>query len=244
MILDTVYKTAGIWFDLFPSDMKVEGLLPIMDVQRKTNVTSQLKGVYVAALYATNGNQPEELLNADKHSEALTRVYGIMTAQLLNNAWETNVTSQYTVSDPPANTQSGTLYQNRLYLVQSPISTRILEGVLAAMVVCGVISVTLMEKRQVLPKNPSSIAAVASLLAESEMLKTIPKGSEWADDKELKKKAVFAGTFSMGWWSRDRRINDPGVDTGSGPGEDEALVQRFGIDTDQVAGESVIPKNA
>ena len=244
-ILDAVYKTAGIWFDLFPSDSEVEELLPVMDVQKKTNVTSQLKGVYVAALYATGGNKPEELLNADKHSEALTRVYGIMTAQLLNNAWETNVTSQYTVSDPPANTQPGTLYQNRLYLVQSPISTRILEGVLAAMVVCGVIAVTLMEKRQVLPKNPSSIAAVASLLAESEMLKTIPKGSEWADDKELKKQGVFAGTFSMGWWSRDRRINDTGVDTGSGPGEDEAFAQRFGIDADHmVAGESVNPKNA
>lgn len=200
--------------------------------------------MYLAAVYAINASRSHGLLYANKLAEALSRVYGIMVAQLLNNAWETNSSNQYTVSDPPAQTHPGTLYQNRLYLIQSAISTGILESILAAMVVCGVVSVTLMGKRQVLPKNPGSIATVASLLAESETLKKIPEVLEWHDDKELKKQGVFAGrTFSMGWWSRDRRISGNGVDTGSGPDEEEAFAQRFGIDADQsMTTESVDPR--
>jgi len=57
--------------------------------------------------------------------------------------------------------------------------------------------------KHVLPKNPCSIAAVASLLAGSEILELIPLGSEWCDDKELRRRGVFDGyLFSMGWWSK------------------------------------------
>lgn len=55
------------------------------------------------------------------------------------------------------------------------------------MIICGGAAITLVNTRNVTPKNPTAIAAVASLLAGSEMLKesVIPRGSEGCDDKEL-----------------------------------------------------------
>lgn len=249
VILDAVYQTGGEWVDVFPSDYDVEELLPDIDVTNKAGHTSDLKATYVAAVYGINGSQPQELLNPDKHAEALSRVYGILITQLLNSAWNStaNPSSRAsTIPNPPAHIHPATLYRDRLYLVQSAISTRILEGVLAAMVVCGALAITLMDKRQVLPKNPGSIAAVASLLAGADMLKTIPQGSEWWDDKELKKQGVFAGrTFSMGWWAHDRQISgNSGVETGPDPSEEDAFMHRFRIDADQMAKSvSVVTKN-
>lgn len=56
-----------------------------------------------------------------------------------------------------------------------------------------------------MPHNPCSIAGMMSLLAESEMCKAkevIPEGSEWMNEKELKRAGVFEGlVFWMGWWS-------------------------------------------
>jgi hypothetical protein len=72
---------------------------------------------------------------------------------------------------------------------------------LSLIAVCIAISFWSMNTREVLPKNPCSIAAAASLLAGSEILKHIPPGSEWCDDKHLESNGVFEGyLFSMGWW--------------------------------------------
>lgn len=248
-LLDAVYQTGGQWVDIFPSDYRMEDFLPIMDLPTREDHTSELSGTYIAAIYGANGTQPDDLLDPDKHEKALLRVYGTVIAQLLNNAWNNTPSDTRTIPDPPARTHSATLHYNRLYLVQSAISTRILEAVLAVMVVCGVVAITFMDKRQVLPKNPGSIAAVASLLAGSEMLEAIPKGSEWCSDKTLEQQAIFAEhTFSMGWWCHESRVNsdDIGtVDSGSQDGDECLEYTRFGIDADNMATSvSVLPKSA
>ena len=59
---------------------------------------------------------------------------------------------------------------------------------------------------RVLPKNPCSIAIVASMLAESKILseRTIPSGSEWCSDEELWERGVFEGhTYTLGWWDQE-----------------------------------------
>lgn len=97
-------------------------------------------------------------------------------------------------------------HDGRSYLIQSEISTRILDGILAGMVICALVAMTCMRTKRTLPKNPNSIAAVASLLQNSRMLgpKYIPKGSEWCNDKELQKRGVFTiQRFSMGWWDAE-----------------------------------------
>lgn len=238
-LLDAVYQTRGEWVDIFPTEYRMSAFLPIMDLPTKEDHTTELSGAYTAAIYGVNGTQPEDLLDDDKHEKALSRVYGTVVAQLLNNGWNNTPSDAETIPNPPARTHSADLYHSRLYLVQSAISTRILEAVLAAMVVCGAVAVTFMDKRQVLPKDPGSIAAVASLLAGSEMLEAIPKGSEWCDDKKLEKQPVFSEhTFSMGWWSHESRVDGgdvEAVDTGSQDGDERPEYTRFGIDADHMA---------
>ncbi len=73
-----------------------------------------------------------------------------------------------------------------------------------------------MDTRKVLPKNPCSIAAMASLLADSDMLwsDVISPQSEWLSGEDLSKEWVSQGLlFSLGWWgeSDERRL---GIDIG------------------------------
>ena len=73
-----------------------------------------------------------------------------------------------------------------------------------------------METRKVLPKNPSSIAAVASVLAGSKLLEKemISTGRERCSDEELDKRRIFDGYFfSLGRWGdgEERRF---GIDIG------------------------------
>jgi hypothetical protein len=74
-----------------------------------------------------------------------------------------------------------------------------------------------MGSRKVVLKNPHSIAAVGSLLADSRLLSRgfIPPGAEWWSDKEMIRNGLFAGlSLRMGWF--DDGFGEPG--------------RRFGID--------------
>lgn len=74
-----------------------------------------------------------------------------------------------------------------------------------------------MDVRKLLPKNPCSIAAAASLLADSDMLKPeiTPEGAEWMSNPELKKAGVWDGyAFSLGWWGTDGEEMRYGIDAG------------------------------
>jgi len=75
----------------------------------------------------------------------------------------------------------------------------------------GAVSVFLIDTNKVLPKNPMSIAASTSLLADPNMVRRrgadgagmIPAESVWCDDKESRRGGIFEGvTYTMDWWSR------------------------------------------
>ncbi|KAE8394117.1 hypothetical protein BDV23DRAFT_179921 [Aspergillus alliaceus] len=134
------------------------------------------------------------VVNATQH------LYRVLMAQSLNGNSRL----------PPQNETiyNGTVMDpTRVRLQQSGVSTRILEGFLAAMVLCTLVAFYLLRTREVIPVNPSSIAGAATLLAGSEMLKpdVIPPGSEWYNDKELVKRGVFSGLmFGLGLWEGKR----------------------------------------
>lgn len=120
---------------------------------------------------------------------------------------------------------NATLYEpNRLRLHQSALSTHALAALLSVMSIC-IATTFLMQTKEVLPKNPRSIAAVASLLAGSKMLERWP---ECRDEG-----------FSMGYW-RDESVgadqaeaNDDG-DEGAenGTTEERAVFERVDSETD------------
>ena len=133
-------------------------------------------------------------------------------------------TSQFIISADPAHIKrfspnqplNGTLMDSNTYrLKQSEVSTRILQGFLAALSACAIVGSLLTDcRRAVLPRNPCSIAAVAALLAGSEMLDVMmAKNREGGDVEELRRWDGYF--FSLGWWPTSL----------SGGGE-----KRFGVD--------------
>jgi hypothetical protein len=94
-----------------------------------------------------------------------------------------------------------------------------MQTVLAAMFVCCAITFILLDTHELLPQNPCSIGAAASLLAGSQLVErgVMPAGSEFLSDKEMISRGYFTGMkFRMGWWEQH--------------GE-----KRFGIDVDHEA---------
>lgn len=124
---------------------------------------------------------------------------------------------------PPASVNAMLINPNIYRLHQSAVSTRILDGLLIAIALCVALSFFLMDTRKVLPKNPASIAAGASLIAgDARMIRSdiLPEGAQWYSDTELNAKKVWDGLFfRLGWWDND------------GPSENGGQGKYFKIDT-------------
>lgn len=209
----------------------------------RNETDEDLAALYGLVVWGPDGVPKEELVGGDGAEERLVRrvekVYAQVLAQILHKEreWVNNGTTTTTTTAAAAGASktkrddgglTGTItYEARTRLKQSPISTRILEGLLAAMFLCAALTFALLDTRQVLPKNPCSIAAVASLLAGSSLLASIPEGAEWMSEKQLRDKGVFEDTvFSMGWWGGDESSGSDGERRSTSVGTG----RRFGID--------------
>ncbi|KAF1912691.1 hypothetical protein BDU57DRAFT_542503 [Ampelomyces quisqualis] len=132
--------------------------------------------------------------NFGKLSERIQKVYGLVVAQTLNSQGR-NKTAAVPDRDRILN---GTATSYVLRLQQNRISTRILQGILASMFVCALIVVSTLRLTGVLPKNPCSIAALASLVVGSRMMADLPPESQYMNDREFE--ALFRGQkYMMGW---------------------------------------------
>ncbi|EOD47958.1 hypothetical protein UCRNP2_5292 [Neofusicoccum parvum UCRNP2] len=160
------------------------------------------------------------LANVDRLIHRMSRVYGQTMAQEINANYRVplspaNGTAASLAATDMLDSLSGTVVVNRQRLVQSPIATRILEGVLLAMALCAGLHFWLTPETRILPKDPGSVAAKMSLFAGSKLVRRIPENNE-----ELRG-AFQGGVVSLGWW-------DGGEEGGSGSGTREE--RRFGID--------------
>lgn len=165
----------------------------------------------------TTGSLNTTLLQRNNFDQLYTEIqnlYGLAFAQILNlQGRNASITTLPTISGTATNFST---YR----LKQDPVSTRVLQGLLIGLTVCSTISLLTVRLSKVIPKNPCSIAAQASLVAGSSVMTILPPEAQWMDDKEFD--ALFDGnTYSMGWKSY-------------GGGE-----RRFGIDVDDTV-ESVV----
>jgi Protein of unknown function (DUF3433) len=178
---------------------------------------------FQALVYGKDGVPAEELMNQSRLIEASEHLYRVYKAQTMNAYYRT---------PSPQNTKplKGTfLFDQRIRLQQSEVSTRLLQGLLVLLLLCGIVAYAILwidtkGRRRVIPRNPHSIASVACLLAGSEMVseRKIPPGAEWWSDTETKKNGLFeTGKFSLGWWEGG------GKEGGS----------RFGIDVGNISDE-------
>ncbi|EKG13694.1 hypothetical protein MPH_09160 [Macrophomina phaseolina MS6] len=181
-----------------------------------------LDDFFVTLLYGIDGVPPAELVgpaNAEHLRDTVNRLYGRILAQILN-AHRADATA--TGPALPARL----MVPHRLRLMQNPISTRILEGLLAGVAICAALTGVTLNAGRILPKNPCSVGAVVSLLAGARMLgrDVIPEGAEWLSGGEKRAAGFYdARTYRMGWWPGGRfgiDAEDAAVEQSEGEAQD------------------------
>ena len=120
------------------------------------------------------------------------------------------ISANMRVASAPSNPQifRGTTNatENKIRITQGNASKIKLQVMLGVMFICGVLAYSLATMREMLPHEPCSIAAVASLLAGSELCSErmrdfILAQALWMSDKELERQKVWDGwLFSLGYW--------------------------------------------
>lgn len=139
------------------------------------------------------------ITSSRKISSALSVWAGKIHAQYINLGGRVPVTNSS--SHQPL--LSGKIYQpGRFRLQQNSIPTYVLQAILLTIALSYAFSLCSMRIRRILPANPCSIAASASLLAGTKMLKRIPPRAEFLKrDSDLARLGGLDDqTFSLGWW--------------------------------------------
>jgi hypothetical protein len=183
------------------------------------DVGSFLNPWFQTLIFGINGRPATQIFgqrNTDNVIGGLEHIFGGIMAEMLSSQFR-NATPSTNTTPSYLPTFNGTIINpNRTRLVQSLITTRILQTLLGSIVLCAIVAFSGVDTRNVLPKNPYSIAALASLLAGSELLEKdiIPPSAEFRDDAFLRDHVFDGWLFSMGWWMNE--IGEPrfGIDVG------------------------------
>ncbi|KAI0199351.1 hypothetical protein F4808DRAFT_471653 [Astrocystis sublimbata] len=168
-------------------------------------------------------------------ARAIVLHHGIIRAQVLSEGFRgpANATNA-TLENPPADTATandaitynGTLRRStgRRRLAQDPATTRVLEALLVATLVLSAAGRLLMRNTKLLPRSPTSIANVAALVADGNIVSLLPENAQLLSDEEILKAVGSGHILRMGWWT-------------SNPQDDAS--QRFGIFAVRTSNESV-----
>ena len=149
-----------------------------------------------------NKSRAEDVIQRIKDFHSIVRVQQLHTySRITQNTTGGSGGSNSNQNNAPVQILSATLTNpSRLRLMQDATSTHVLVALLILMLLCVVAAFFLMDTRKVLPKNPCSIAAVSSMLADSTILNELPKGAERMTDAELARHPNHVGAkFRMGW---------------------------------------------
>ncbi|KAH0160501.1 hypothetical protein KCU67_g6698, partial [Aureobasidium melanogenum] len=150
-----------------------------------------------------------DLANPQGFKDTVEVTYTRVLAQVLN---------QNRIPMEQNKTVTGTLLEyNRTRLKQERGPAYALQALLSVMAICCAATFLLGRTKHVLPKNPRSIAAMASLLAGSHLLDNaiIPPGSEWLNDKESKERGLFEGLQFKNESSKRTKRTAAGIPTWS-----------------------------
>lgn len=89
-----------------------------------------------------------------------------------------------------------------------------MQVILAILLLCGIIILTLVDVSKVFPRSLGTISGVASLFADSRLTDEkealIPEGTEWLSESEIQKRGIWTGEkVRMGWWNDDQNETGP-----------------------------------
>lgn len=213
-----------------------------------TGTEDVFSSTFNALVYGRDGVPQEELLNTTNLINGYTHLYRQYVAQIVNIYFRAELsTLAANESETVVNPLAATLDDfNHFRLVQSPLSTHLLVGVLSVLTICALVMLITVDMRHVLPKPVGSIAAVASLLAGSTLVDEksglIPKGSEFWSDEKWDKAGIWQGQmFRMGYWNKfqepvdsNSRVMLPTLGSSdTGAEQDRELTKSYRIDARQ-----------
>ncbi|KAK5408058.1 hypothetical protein LTR06_007801 [Exophiala xenobiotica] len=146
---------------------------------------------FQAAVYGVDGVDLSHL-GSPAGSEAVVARIKQLTG--LYRAIQYSTDARIDVANPEVFNATLTDPQNTR-LVQNAASTHVLVGLLVFIMLSITLASLLMKTSMLVPMNPCSIAAMTSFLADSNIIRrdVIPEGSEWLDDKELKRRGIMQG---------------------------------------------------
>ncbi|KIW34608.1 uncharacterized protein PV07_01380 [Cladophialophora immunda] len=201
---------------------------PTLQVLNVTSTADELDDTFNAMVYGKDGTPTIELLDESTLISSYTHLYRQYMAQVVNSFLRADFS---TLSNNATETvvnplQAAYVNPRHFRLVQSPLSTHLLVGVVGALLICALVVFITIDMRNVLPKPVGSIAAVASLLAGSRIVDPrsgmVPPGSEYWSDDEWEKRGIWQSEmFRMGWWNK---FQQP-VDSWRGKGENRTTVR-------------------
>jgi hypothetical protein len=227
---------ANIAYDL--STQNVISILPYEEFVVLSNYSQALPwtGSYMRHLdgllpngnlwQTVTNNTPEAFYDTPTGSDRLATQVSYLYNQFFTQFYNTALRSQNFTAGTLDYANATLLDDNYQRILQSGVSTRILEALLLAMWFCAFVVYWLFDTKTLLPNNPCSIAAQASLLADSKFLDMIPDGAGNATLEELMQMTPFKDhLFSMGWWDDGMGGRRFGIDVGMADfdkGEDDA----------------------
>jgi len=181
--------------------------------QYLTNITINMPSAFFDMLFnGTDAVTTDEVsgpANVGRFKNATEKLYAQILAQYIDG--------NRTTSGVNAAELQATIGTPAQRLVQRPVSMRIIEALLIVVILCLIVTFFTIRFKEILPKSPHSIAAVASMVADLELLKdkAIPSGSEWLSDRTMKRGGVFDGwMFNMGWWTENDNSKKFGINIG------------------------------
>ncbi|KAJ5093992.1 hypothetical protein N7456_009853 [Penicillium angulare] len=158
-------------------------------------------GFFGSLVYGKYAISPKYLANEVDNEKVISAVkfqHRVVKAQMFNSFNRESVANSS--SYPAPSTLRGKITTpGRLRLFQDAVSTRVLEALLGTLLILGILGSLSTNTDHVLPKNPCSIAAVASLLADSNILHRYTPDIGDPNAKEVEERLFTDCRFFLGW---------------------------------------------
>ncbi|KXH48605.1 hypothetical protein CSAL01_08844 [Colletotrichum salicis] len=205
-----------------PGDGDFMDAIPFVWVAHEDDTGLGQLDVWFTLLLQPFGRFPLAAFGDPSHEEEILKdvhhLYGFLAAQIANFEKRLNMTehSRQGPPPPPLTLVATSTYFNRNRLVQNPIITYVIVGILALtatsqilMLVSSFLSsirgkqtLLHMKVEGLAPDGSNSIAAMTALLKGSNAMDHLPKGAERMSKKELNEK-LSGLRFRMGWFWRE-----------------------------------------
>ncbi|MBE3110338.1 MAG: DUF3433 domain-containing protein, partial [Acidobacteria bacterium] len=167
-------------------------------------------------------------------------------------AFGTKLSPEEAVPSIQGKAESPNVLSHRRRLVQDELTTRVLQALLCAILFFAIISWVFTRDNRV-PRSDAllSIASMASLLADGDVLAHMPREAEWMRPSKVKRVFKEGGVpmrFSMGWRANKGSVRNTGTEETvggkQGPevgvGEVEEYSNTYGSHTDEAYGIRVL----